>query len=315
MRAIVTGATGMLGWNLIEYLIRQKVEVLAVVNPISNRKDCIPNHPYVTIAECDMDSLSALPIDHPYDYFFHLGWKGTHGADRENLYLQEENVRDAMKAVDLAKRAGCEVFVGAGSQAEYGSKHRNKLSGTTPTDPETGYGIGKFAAGFLTRKRCEQLGIRHIWVRILSIYGPGDGAHTMVMSGIDQMLKGRVPCYTKAEQLWDYLYVEDAVEALYRLAQSGKDQKVYCLGSGEVRQLKEYIYDIRDAVCPELEVRIGALPYPDHQVMYLCADVEELKRDTGFTVKTSFRVGIRKTIQWVREKIAYEENKRYDTML
>ena len=54
MRAIVTGATGMIGWNLIQYLVKQNMEVLALVNPGSSRKDCIIKNPCVTIKECDL---------------------------------------------------------------------------------------------------------------------------------------------------------------------------------------------------------------------------------------------------------------------
>ena len=140
------------------------------------------------------------------------------------MYIQEENVRNSLYAVDLAAKAGCKVFVGAGSQAEYGSSYTEKLNDSLWPHPQTGYGIGKYMAGIMK--------IRHEWVRILSVYGPGDGLHTMVMSGIIKMLQGETACYTRGEQQWDYLYVEDAVEALYRVACNGQDGKTYCLGSG-----------------------------------------------------------------------------------
>lgn len=308
MRAIVTGATGMIGWNLIEYLAERNVEVLAIVNPDSKRKKCISPHKCVTIIESDLKDLLKLTVEKRYDYFFHFGWKGTHGEAREDIYLQEENVKEALLAVDFAHKAGCCVFIGAGSQAEYGSGYQQKLNGSLPAHPETGYGIGKYMAAIVTGKRCEQLNIRHIWVRILSVYGPGDGMHTMVMSGIRQMLDGVIPSYTKGEQEWDYLYVKDAVEALYLLAQYGIHRKIYCLGSGKTRLLKDYIIDIRNAINPDLKVDIGKLPYPNNQAMYLCADIRELQKDTGFSVKTSFEEGILETIKWVREKVANEED-------
>lgn len=303
MRAIVTGATGMLGWNLIEYLIQRDIEVLAVVNPASQRKDCIPKHKYVTILEMDLRKLPEQALQQTYDYFFHLGWKGTNKELRDDMYLQEENVREALQMVDFAKKAGCSVFVGAGSQAEYGTGMVEKLNGTLPARPETAYGIGKYMAGIMTGKRCRQLKMRHQWVRILSVYGPGDGMNTMVMSGIRKLLKGEVSAYTKAEQQWDYLYVKDAVEALYLIAEKGVDQKIYCLGSGCARPLKDYIFDMRDAVDSKAEIEIGALPYPEYPVMYLCADISELCEDTGFQVKTTFSEGIRETAEWMKGKI------------
>lgn len=308
MRAIVTGATGMLGWNLIQYLIQKDFQVLAVVNPASKRKNCIPEHRCVTIWEVDIQKLCQQQLKEKYDYFFHLGWRGTHGEAREDIYLQEENARDALRLVDFAKESGCSVFVGAGSQAEYGMGISDKLNGTMPANPVTAYGIGKYMAGILTGKRCRQLGMRHQWVRILSVYGPGDGEHTMVMSGIRTLLQGGIPLYTNAEQQWDYLYVGDAVKALYLIAEKGIDQKIYCLGSGRSRLLRDYILDIRNAVDPKLEISLGALSYPENQVMYLCADISELCEDTGFQVEVPFSEGIRRTVDWVKGKMKHEED-------
>ena len=246
MRAIVTGATGMIGWNLIQYLVKQNMEVLALVNPGSSRKDCIIKNSCVTIKECDLDDLEQIELDDdPYDYFFHLGWKGTHGTGREDMYIQEENVRNSLCAVDLAAKTGCKVFVGAGSQAEYGSSYTEKLNDSLWPHPQTGYGIGKYMAGIMTRKRCQQLKIRHEWVRILSVYGPGDGLHTMVMSGIIKMLQGETAQYTRGEQQWDYLYSADAAKALLAAALHGRDASIYPIGSGKVHRLTEYIEKLR----------------------------------------------------------------------
>ena len=61
----------------------------------------------------------------------------------------------------------------------------------------------------MSRILCSQLGIRHIWCRILSAYGPGDGAHTMVMSTIIKFLNGEDCDFTPGEQQWDFLYNGD----------------------------------------------------------------------------------------------------------
>ena len=65
------------------------------------------------------------------------------------------------------------AFVGAGSQAEFGIANA-KLSDELPKDPKTGFGIAKLAACRLSQLECANLGIRHVWGRILSCYGPGD---------------------------------------------------------------------------------------------------------------------------------------------
>lgn len=304
-KVILTGGTGMLGLALIQLFIQKKIEVLVIVRPDSKRRNALPVSDYVTVIECDLSNLLSIKeqLSDTYDAFFHFAWDGTFGESRNDMYLQNRNVKAALDAVELAKTAGCTVFLGAGSQAEYGRVDGIKLGPDTPTKPETGYGIGKLCAGQMSRILCQQMGMKHIWVRILSTYGPHDGLHTMVMSGIIKMLNQERPQYTKGEQMWDYLYCEDAARAFYLAAERGMDGSVYCIGSGQVRPLAEYITVIRDAINPGIEIGFGEIPYYDKQVMYLCADIENLQRDTGFQPEVSFEEGIRRTVQWYKEEM------------
>ena len=211
------------------------------------------------------------------------------------MYLQNQNVKYALDAVELAHRMHCKVFIGTGSQAEYG-RFEGKLTETTPTFPENGYGIAKLCAGQMTRERAHQLGMRQIWARILSVYGPYDGKQSMIMSSINKLLKGERASFTKGEQMWDYLYSKDAARALYLLGQRELDG-VYCLGSGNARPLKEYIMEMRNQISPDSEVGIGDIPYAVGQVMYLCADISKLQKDTGFEVTYGFKQGIREILE------------------
>ena len=54
-------------------------------------------------------------------------------------------------------------------------------------------------------------------------------------------------------------------------------------------------------VSPAIHPDLGAIPYSDKQVMYLCADIKELTEDTGFIPAVDFEEGIVKTIQYVRD--------------
>lgn len=305
-RAVLTGATGMIGATLVQRLLKEGAEVWALVRCSSARIKNLPKDEKLHFVNADLsdlerliDCMEGLPLK--ADAFFHLGWEGTYGSSRQDLYLQNRNVKYTLDAVRLANKLSCEVFVGAGSQAEYG-KCRDKIAPDTPTFPENGYGIGKLCAGQMSRNLCKQLGIRHIWTRILSVYGPMDHEYTMVMSGIYQLLRGERPIYTKGEQQWDYLYSEDAARALYLAGLKGSDQAIYCIGSGTIRPLSEYILAIRDAVNPNASIGLGEVPYPEGQVMYLQADIQTLTKDTGFVPEISFEEGIQRTVQWCRKR-------------
>lgn len=304
-RAIISGATGAVGMALIDKLIREQVEVLVLCRRNSARTEQLPKHPLLHRLEADLEEYEGLENDtgKKWDVFYHLAWAGTVGAARNDTAIQMQNAVHTLDAVRLASRFGCETFIGAGSQAEYG-RYEGCLNARTPAFPETGYGIAKLAAGQMSRLLCGQLGIKHIWVRILSVYGPYDGMQSMVMSAIGKFLNGESPSFTKGEQKWDYLYSRDAARALYLLGEKGKDGRVYCLGSGQAAPLKEYIFQIRDAIpwAEDIQPGLGEIPYSPGQVMYLCADIGELHSDTGFMPEISFAEGIRDTIEYVKAK-------------
>ena len=295
-RAILTGATGAVGTALIQELVSHGVEVLVLANPGSKRNDAIPNHPLVTVKPCSLDDLAAAENDtgKEYDVFYHFAWAGTTGAARNDMYLQNRNVCYALDAVAAAKRFGCKRFIGAGSQAEYGPTD-DVLRPDTPVFPVNGYGMAKLCAGQMSRAEAHRLGLEHVWVRILSVYGPRDGAQSLVMSVINDLRQGTVPRCTKGEQIWDYLYSGDAARAFRLVGEKGVDGKTYVLGSGQIRTLAEYIRTIR--VAPDSDVAFGALPYPPGQVMRLQADTSELENDTGWRAEIDFRAGIRNILE------------------
>lgn len=301
-RVIITGATGAIGFALIRELISSGVEVLVLTRKESRRNESIMKHPLLSVKYCSLEELQEIQNDtgKTYDVFYHFAWAGTAGPGRNDMYLQNQNVKYALDAVGAAHRFGCRMFIGAGSQAEYG-RVEGRLRPDTPAFPEMGYGYAKLCAGQMTREYSRQLGMQHIWVRILSVYGPNDGPQSMVMSTINKLRASEIPELTKGEQLWDYLYSKDAAGALRLLGEKGRDGKVYVLGSGSARPLAEYIKIIRDIVAPKQDIALGAIPYVEKQVMYLCADIEDLKRDTGFEPQYSFNDGIAETVQWVEE--------------
>lgn len=299
-RAVITGATGAIGMALLGELIKNGVEVL-VLGREGGRTSRIPSHPLITLKYCELSELSRLENDtgKSFDVFYHLAWAGTTGASRNDTLLQNENVRYAIDAVSAAKRLGCHTFVGIGSQAEYG-RFEGQLTPSTPTFPENGYGVAKLAAGALTRIEAEKLGMRHVWVRVLSVYGPYDGENSLITSTIRKLLAGERPQFTAGEQLWDFLYSKDAARALARLGECGKNGSVYVLGSGEARPLKEYVLTLCNEVAPEAPVVLGEIPYAPLQVMHLCADIRAITADTGWLPTTDFTSGIKETIRWAR---------------
>ena len=300
--AVVNGPLGTVGMALVGALLEKGIRVWAVCFPGDPRIADLPSG--AEVLECDMREIAALPgmISDQADAFFHLAWMGTIGPGRNDALIQTENIRCAVEAAKVCAELGCRVFVGVGSQAEYG-RVDGLVTAEAPCFPQTGYGIAKLCAGQMTRMVCGQMKIDHVWARILSAYGPGDGPMSVMPTIIGKLLKGEKPALTKGEQLWDFCYSGDVAEALYRMAVYGRDGKIYPVGSGRVRPLREYFEAARDAIDPALPLGIGELPYPEHQVMRLQADLTPLREDTGFVPAMPFEAGIRETIRAFKKKM------------
>lgn len=304
-KVILTGPTGAVGVSLIEEMIQQGIHVTAICRRNSPHLGAIPKNDFVNIIECDLENLESLigKLPEDYDVFYHFGWDGPFGAARSDLVLQTKNVLYSLVAVELAKNLGCKVFIGAGSQSECGHVD-GILYSDMPCNPDNGYGIGKLMAGQMTRLKCKEYGIRHEWVRIVSMYGPYDRTYTMVMGSILKMLKGERVQFTKGDQIWDYIYNKDAARAFRLIAESGKDGSIYLLGTGKPQKLRDYICMIRDVVDPNLEIGLGELDYYPNQVMHLEADISNLIADTGFVPRYDFKEGIQETVEWVKQRYA-----------
>jgi len=299
MRIAVTGSTGMIGSALVRRAADDGHEVIAIVRSGSERASNIQISDNVTVIECDISEYENIRGKEKCDIFFHLAWNKTSGGGRDDARAQLGNIKYTLDAVSLAGSWGASAFVGAGSQAEYGPVH-GRIDENTKEAPESGYGIAKYSAGKLSGLMCRQMGIRFCWGRIFSVYGERDADHTLIMSLINTLLDGKQPELTECGQIWDYLYSEDAARALILIGLHGIDGRTYRIASGDCRPLKEYVCGVRDAADPLGKLLFGAREYYPHQPMFLCTDINDLTKDTGFVPEYRFSEGIARTVSYVR---------------
>lgn len=303
-KAVITGGSGPIGLALIRKLLKENVKILLLQRKNSDRLKYLPESKLLQIHYCSLEELKYYvpqKDDDKYDVFFHLGWTNTKRAGRNDFQRQQDNIGYSLEAVRVAHELGCHTFIGAGSQAEYG-RCSDILTDETLCQPETAYGVTKHAACYATRILCDNYGMRHIWPRILSAYGIYDNEQSMLISNILKALKNQTLEFTKGEQIWDFVYLDDVAEAFYLMALHGVNHAIYPVASGTARPLKEYI----DIMCEKLQLKdfnnIKIIPYGQRQVMHLEADISKLKRDTEWTPKVKFEDGIERVIQFYREK-------------
>ena len=298
----VTGATSPIGTALISECLKSDIEVMAFINPDSPRRENVPVSSKVRVIECGLENFGNCEPGEEADAFVHLAWSSTAGAAaRNNLEAQAKNIGYSLDAVHLAKKMNCRVFLGAGSQAEYGRTKETLTEETEPL-PETGYGIAKLCAGQLTRLACRQEGIEHIWTRILSAYGEYCNPNTVLNYTLLELLNGRTPLLTAGEQIWDFIYVGDVARAILAVLNLGGDGETYVIGSGSSKPLREFLLAAGELVNKDITLGLGAKPYPDQAVMHLSCDISKLKTDTGFAPEISFEEGILRTVSWLKEQ-------------
>ena len=308
MRCLVTGASGFLGSWLVRQLIAEGHSVtvcMRTCTPSRINADWLGRVDIIQGSFDDLGGLRRCIEPHSIDCVFHLAWFGVTADFRNHADQISTNVIGSLRLWEIARDLGCKHWIGIGSQAEYGPC-KGALREDFPANPVTAYGVAKLAIGSLTRKMAEMSGMRHTWVRLLAAYGPGDDYRHLIPSVIRELTSGHKPALTNGDQLWDYLYVTDAVNALCRIAET-EATGLFNLASGKVIEVRKLIEGIRDLIEPKLALGFGEIAYRPDQVMRLEADISKLRAATGWQPETSLEDGIRRTIEWFRaDSVKYD---------
>jgi nucleoside-diphosphate-sugar epimerase len=302
-QVIITGANGFLGNKLARAIAHSGIKVLAV--DISN--NFLQNIDLITFHPCDLENLDLFHdfIHINADTLFHLAWIGINADARQNYNIQLRNINVLMNVLELAKRLNIPKVIVLGSASEYAAG-KMPITGDNLPAPIDAYGAVKSACHILSNGWSIQNGIPITWVIPSSVYGPGRDDNNVLTYAIKSLLKNERPEFTALEQKWDYIYIDDFIQALVLIGQNGKPGRSYTIGYGRSRQLKDYICTIRDVINPVLPLGIGNIPYksgmPDNSEI----DISILHDDTGFTPVVSFEKGIEETINYFR-KLGFEK--------
>jgi nucleoside-diphosphate-sugar epimerase len=283
-------------------LLREGWGTTALVRPESSlwRLDDVLSQ--IKIIRADLSNVSAVSgaiAQAKPELVFHLAWQGVTSAFKNDPAQLEGNLSGSLNLFEIVRAAGCKVWLGIGSQAEYGP-HEGILTEDTPCRPETAYGAAKLSLGRQTKELCDRAGVRYLWMRLLATYGPMDDERHLIPSVIVQLLRREIPRLTAGEQLWDYLYVEDAREAIYRAAVTPGAEGVFNLGSGDSHSIRSILERIRDLIDPSLELGFGEVAYPPDQVMRLETSIERLRLATGWTPQVGLDEGLARTVEWYK---------------
>lgn len=298
-KVIITAANCFIGRRLCRTLSESGFFVYAVVREKFENQELFDGIDNIKIVYCNMENYGKLSsqIEEKCDVGITLAWNGTRGADRSDCEKQSDNFFFSCKAIECFDELGCKVIMTAGSQAEVGPWNKiEKVNETDICNPNTEYGKAKLRLFDFCSEFCERKGIRFIEPRFFSLYGEDDYEKTLIISMVRNML-GNCPCeLTECLQLWDFLYVDDAVEALALLIENEDAHGVFNVGYGISKPLKEYVEEMYRITNSKSVLRYGAIPYPATGVVHTNPDVTKLMKTVNWRPRVSFTEGIGKVI-------------------
>lgn len=293
---IVTGGNGFIGSSLIKKLVANGIKVVAV--DITFQGERLPDSELITKIESCVDAslVEKLPVEE-YDAFYHLAWKGVNGADKANPSVQLANIQMAIDCADICKKLNVKKYLCAGTVAENATF---SLPNLEKTSGGMMYGVAKHACRLILEDYCKNIGQQFVWMQFSNIYGVGNKTGNLVSYTLGELMTGNEATFGPALQPYDFIYVDDLIEAVYRLGEKETNKAFYYIGSGSPRQLKEYLLRIGELAGYADKVGIGIRP--DDGIKYsmdmFCND--DLVDAIGEYVSTDFDNGINKTIEWLK---------------
>lgn len=298
-RILITGAGGFVGAAVAKAAVVAGHDVIAVVRNDRSRLATIADR--VSVERLDLaDGSAVIALLHGArpDVVIHSAWEGVGGALRASD-IQLDNIRTTVALADAAIGAGARKFVGIGSQAEYGRYDRRIVEADLP-QPTMLYGAAKLAANHLAAQRCREAGVSFAWLRLFSVYGPGDNANWLIPSTAASLVRGQRPKCTAGTQKWDYLHIDDVAEGTLAAATTEGANGVFNLSSGNPVVVRTIVEMLRDIAAPGLELTFGEVPFGPDQIMHLEGDNSRLSAATGWSVHVPLGEGLRQVVEQLR---------------
>ena len=305
--AIVMGGTGFIGSWLIRDLLRHHYSVTVLVRTVPTLEEQeklwggAEDKRNITIYRAeDISELKGSEME--WDVFYFLAWSGVEPEYKNDASLQISNITYALEAMVSAKELNCQKFIATGTVAEY-VFCENIIDINEKPAPGDFYGAIKVSVHYMLDVLSRQISMDFIWAVLPSTFGPGRKGNNIITYTISTLLKGETPRYGDLEQLWDFLYVTEVAKALRLIGEKGIVGKIYGIGSGHYRKLKDYVKEIRDCINPELELDIGVLPEMSCRTFSSCVNIFDLINDTGFQIQVPFQEGIKRTVDSMRQTL------------
>ena len=300
MKFLVTGCYGFIGSKMCSFLLNRGENVVGVdiINKNEIKHDKFLFLPFESIIKGD-------PLLTDIDVIYHFAWCGVSSQFKNDLSKQISNLTIAYNILELARVAKVSRIVIPGSISEFSRSH-SPVKGIEKSTPSDLYAATKTAVRIISEKFCRINNISLNWALITSVYGGQRNDDNLLTYTICNLLKNEKVTTTKLEQLWDYIFIDDLVFALWLIGTKGSKNAVYPIGTGRIEPLSYYVRFIAKTLGKENLLEIGKIQYKNKYVDNSIVDVSKLRK-LGFYCKNSFEDNILSVIDYYRKVISIDK--------
>ena len=308
MKAVVTGAAGFIGSQLVERLLAERHEVVGIdafidFYPRSAKERNLAAaraNPAYKFVEGRLQALELEPLLAGAQHVYHLaaqaGVRPSWGKDFA-VYV-DNNVSATQALLEAAVRAGAPRIIYASSSSVYGDAPSLPLREEGVCRPVSPYGVTKLAAEHLVHLYGLSQGLPVVSLRYFTVYGPRQrpdmAFHRFLKAARDG---GEIHVYGDGRQTRDFTFVDDIVTATRAAGDRGRPGRVYNVGGGDRVELNHVIDEIRAVTGKDLRLVREATQKGD--MKDTLADTGAAREDLGFRSAVSLREGLAREWDWL----------------
>jgi len=307
MRILVTGGAGFIGSNVVDGFVADGHEVAVLDDLSTGRREFV--HPKARFVHADLTDAAAVEacvselrpevVDH------HAAQIDVRGSVREPQHDARINILGSIALLEACRRHGVrKVIYASTGGAIYGEGRFLPATEDHPVHPEAPYGASKYTVEHYLYIWRLLHGLDFTVLRYPNVYGPRQNPHgeagvNAIFIGL--MLEGERPrIFGDGEQVRDYLYVGDVVEA-NRLALDRGSGAVVNLGTGVGTSVNQIFRTLRALLGFEGEAIYDAARPGEVQRIYL--DASRAREVLGWEPRVPFVEGLERTVAWSREQV------------
>ena len=308
-KILVTGGAGFIGSAFVRLLAKTGrfsqrnglvlVDKLTYSGDLKRLKEVKGNFKFYKTDICDKKAIERIFIKEKPQAVVHFAAE-TH-VDRsikDSAPFIETNVKGTHVLLEASRKYGVKRFIFISTDEVYGELKQGKFTESSPFKPNSPYAVSKAAADLLVQAYIRTYKFPAMIVRPCNNYGPWQYPEKLIPVAISRALKNKkIPIYAKGENVREWLYVDDCVEAILKVAQKGKIGQAYNIGSGIERKNIAVVKCILDILAKPHNLIEFVADRPGHDIRY-CLDSLKIKKTLGWQPRLSFAEGIENTVIW-----------------